>query len=58
MGIGPVPAGMDPADFVLGGFSKAEHEAVESMISGACMFIEAMLEKGMEKAVSQLQGKE
>ena len=35
MGIGPVPPGMDPSDFVLGRFGRNETETVESMCMDA-----------------------
>lgn len=52
-GIGPVPPGMDPADFVLGRFVRDEEPVVEDMLSRAAAVVNDVLREGMEKTASR-----
>jgi PTH1 family peptidyl-tRNA hydrolase len=52
LGIGPVPEGMDPADYVLGPITDME-QTVE-MVKRAARGIERLLEEGFDKAQSWL----
>lgn len=53
VGIGPVPAGMDPADFVLRTFEKSEDAVVEDTIARAAEAVEAMVKDGIEAAMNR-----
>lgn len=52
-GIGPVPPVMDPADFVLGRFTRAEEPAVEDMLNRAAAVVGDILREGVEKTASR-----
>jgi PTH1 family peptidyl-tRNA hydrolase len=52
LGIGPVPPGWDPADFVLSRFPAAERKEVAAMVERAVGAIRAVLEKGLEQAMN------
>jgi peptidyl-tRNA hydrolase, PTH1 family len=54
LGIGPVPARMDPADFVLSDFSVSYMGAVNEMLQNAAEVVEQVLLLGMEKAASKI----
>lgn len=56
LGIGPVPDGQDPADFVLENFTVAEHDLVATMLSRACDCLEVWLRQGVEAAMSGFNG--
>ncbi|MCA9794368.1 MAG: aminoacyl-tRNA hydrolase [Candidatus Eremiobacteraeota bacterium] len=56
MGIGPVPDGQDPADFVLEDFTPDEQEQVAGMLSRACDCLEVWLGQGVEAAASGFNG--
>ncbi len=47
VGVGPVPANWDPADFVLGRFSKEEQLEIEDSITLAASGIEDWIEQGI-----------
>lgn len=53
LGIGPVPARVDPADFVLGRFAPSEREAAESMAGRAAEAIRAACLEGLEAAMNR-----
>jgi PTH1 family peptidyl-tRNA hydrolase len=52
-GIGPVPPGWDPADFVLSKFTAEESTAVEDMIKRACAAALDTLRDGLEKTAGK-----
>jgi PTH1 family peptidyl-tRNA hydrolase len=53
VGIGPVPAGWKPADFVLGRFAKPEQEAVAVMVERAADATEEWLARGLQAAMNR-----
>ncbi|MGA2090044.1 MAG: aminoacyl-tRNA hydrolase [Endomicrobiales bacterium] len=52
-GIGPVPPGWDPADFVLAKFSGEESKAAEDMIQRAAMVVQDVIRDGFNKTASK-----
>ena len=57
VGIGPVPAGQDPADFVLGTFASSEKPLVADMIKLAAEAVKVVADQGFEKAMNQFNKK-
>ena len=53
LGIGPVPAGWKPADFVLGRFAKDERELVSGMIERAADAAEEWAVLGIQAAMNR-----
>jgi PTH1 family peptidyl-tRNA hydrolase len=53
VGIGPVPEQEDPADFVLKGFAPEEITTIGAMIGMAANAVEAVVSKGLEKAMNE-----
>ena len=53
LGIGPVPAGWKPADFVLGRFTKPERDAVGVMVERAADAAEEWLARGIQAAMNR-----
>lgn len=53
LGIGPVPPGADPADFVLGRFAAEEAETVETMVGRAARCIEMVVGRGIDAAMGE-----
>ncbi|MFH1755949.1 MAG: aminoacyl-tRNA hydrolase [Candidatus Latescibacterota bacterium] len=53
MGVGPVPEGMDPADFVLGSFGKSERPLVGSAIRRAADCLDALIRGGFDEAMGR-----
>jgi PTH1 family peptidyl-tRNA hydrolase len=53
LGVGPVPPGKDPADFVLEPFEDRERPAVQDMIERAARAVEVYLLDGPERAMSE-----
>ncbi|MFA5975785.1 MAG: aminoacyl-tRNA hydrolase [Elusimicrobiota bacterium] len=53
LGIGPVPAEADPADFVLQRFPKGDRAVVEKMTARAAEAVLAALTDGMDYAMNQ-----
>ncbi len=53
MGIGPVPDGEDPADFVLKTFSSSERKAVEEAIAAAAQAVRVAVNEGIETAMNR-----
>lgn len=51
-GIGPVPEGWDPADFVLGRFAAAESEALSAMVERSVDCIETWMDRGAAAAMN------
>ncbi len=52
LGIGPAPAGIDPADFVLAPFEKSESEAVSAMIGTAAEAVVFTIDHRFDEAMS------
>lgn len=55
VGIGRPPDGWDPADFVLGRWTDQERAALDDVIDLAADAVEAILNDGVDAAVSQFQ---
>jgi PTH1 family peptidyl-tRNA hydrolase len=53
LGIGPVPAGWNPADFVLGRFAKTEHDQVQAVVERAADAAEEWLARGIQAAMNR-----
>jgi len=53
LGIGPVPAGRQAADFVLGRFSKGEQPLVREMVGQAALAVEEWLKNGTSSAMNR-----
>ena len=53
VGIGPVPSGWKPADFVLGRFSKAERDAVAPLVERAADAAEDWVAVGIQAAMNR-----
>jgi PTH1 family peptidyl-tRNA hydrolase len=56
LGIGPVPNGEDPSDFVLKPFSKKENEILKAMMERASDAIETILSENLENAMNRFNG--
>jgi len=52
LGIGPLPAGADPADFVLADFSKSEQKLLADFIQAAADCCETWINDGMDKVMN------
>jgi len=57
IGIGRPPPGMDPADYVLEVFDKAEQLELDGILSQAAEAVRVMLIEGLESAMNQFQKK-
>lgn len=57
IGVGAKPKGWDLADHVLSRFSKEEREEVEKSIKKGCDAISCFVEKGIDAAMNQYNGK-
>lgn len=53
MGVGPVPWGMDPIEFVLSPFTPEEQPAVETMCQRAVEALACALQEGIEAAMNR-----
>lgn len=53
LGIGPVPPGWKSADFVLGKFTKADHDQVAVMVERAADAAEEWATRGLEAAMNR-----
>lgn len=53
IGIGPVPEGRDPADFVLSRYNAAERKELPFLIEAAADAVETWLRDGMAKAMEK-----
>lgn len=53
LGIGPLPAGEDPADFVLRPMSKVQETIAEQMIEKASLAIQVIVSDGLEIAMNR-----
>jgi peptidyl-tRNA hydrolase, PTH1 family len=56
LGIGPVPPGIDPADFVLSEFKPEENSIMQETYKKAVTLLEDALSYGVETAVSKFPG--
>lgn len=52
LGVGPCPAGVDPADFVLGRLRAEEQPAAEDMIERAVRCVEALVADDFDRVMS------
>lgn len=52
LGVGPVPEGVDPADFVLEPFDPTERERADAMVERATACVESVLRIGVEKSMA------
>ncbi len=57
LGVGPVPDGVDSADFVLSPFTEEENKAAGAMIRGAAKCAETWVENGIETAMNRFNVK-
>ncbi len=53
LGIGSVPAGVDPADYVLDPFDDDETETADEMISRAGECLEAVIRQGFDRSMGE-----
>jgi len=53
VGVGRPPAGWDPANFVLGKWSKQESEAMDSLVDEGVSAIEKIITEDIEAAMRQ-----
>ncbi len=53
IGIGPIPPGADPAEFVLHPFSHEHEQSVQEIIGRAVQAIKCAAEKGVDQAMNQ-----
>lgn len=53
LGIGPVPVGEDPADFVLKSFTAGERKSVEEAIRTAAQAVAVAASEGLETAMNR-----
>ncbi len=57
IGVGPVPAGRDPADFVLSRYNAEERKELPFLIETAADAVEVWLKEGLAKAMDRYNGK-
>jgi len=57
VGIGPVPDGEDPANFVLKSFAKKEADAVDAVIQRAAEATRVVIAEGLEPAMNKFNQK-
>ena len=53
IGIGPLPPGLDPADFVLEAFEEEELKVLRKTVRNATRCVETYLESGIQQAMSR-----
>lgn len=51
LGVGPVPAGIDPAEFVLGSFAAGEEGTVDAMVARAVCCVDTIVRRGFDHAM-------
>lgn len=56
LGIGPLPPGLDPADYVLSEFLPDEAEPLKALVARAADAVEFLLEHGVEAAMNGFNG--
>lgn len=54
VGVGPVPLGQDPADYVLKKFSKAEQKKIPDLFNLIQGSVQIIVEKGYQKAMTDI----
>jgi peptidyl-tRNA hydrolase, PTH1 family len=52
VGVGPVPEGVDPADFVLGRFAPAERSKMDDLFAAMTASLKTYFSDGIDKAMS------
>ncbi len=57
IGVGPKPAGVDQADFVLDALPRDEREAVEALLPTMCDAVECWVAEGIERAMTRFNQK-
>lgn len=57
VGIGPVPEGRDPADFVLERFTKEQSSIMETMVGHTADAVRLAIEKNLEAAMNRYNNK-
>jgi PTH1 family peptidyl-tRNA hydrolase len=57
LGVGPLPAGSDAADFVLSDFTEEEMEAADGMLARGEECIQAVILRGLDDAMSRFNAK-
>ena len=57
IGVGPKPAGVDQADFVLGNLPREERKLIDELIPEMCEAVECWMAEGMEKAMAKYNRK-
>ncbi len=57
IGIGPVPQGMDPSDFVLSSFRESEKKLLQESMSHAVKAIEKILDSSLDDAMNRYNRK-
>ncbi|MBI4720136.1 MAG: aminoacyl-tRNA hydrolase [Chitinivibrionia bacterium] len=58
IGIGPLPADVDPADFVLDRFEEGELDRVSSSVHRAAACVEAAITRGIDEAMAEFNTRE
>lgn len=56
IGVGPVPASKDAADFVLGRFGRKERELIEVTLQDAAAAVACWAQQGVSEAMNQYNG--
>ncbi len=56
VGVGPVPAGQDRVEFVLGRFPPAERAVMEQAVARAAEAVTVAVQEGWERAMNQFNG--
>lgn len=56
LGIGPLPPGLDPADYVLAEFLADEEEARKALVTRAADALEFLVDQGVEAAMNKFNG--
>ncbi len=57
IGVGPRPAGVDQADFVLDDLPRAERDVIMDLMPGMCDAVECWAAQGIERAMAMFNRK-
>jgi PTH1 family peptidyl-tRNA hydrolase len=57
IGIGPLPAGVEATDFVLGNFRKEETPILEDSLTTAAIAVDMIMQSGLDEAMSRFNRK-
>lgn len=57
IGVGPKPAGVDQADFVLDDLPREDRKLVEGLLDEMCEAVECFMEEGIERAMARFNRK-